>query len=507
MDVDWIGTYVDQISRLPNARSQPTKLVSSAINSRGVKEDQVIINAVIKRGKNSEFKMLVKHDGHFHILHDCVLPGGSCKCFGFTHSRRHTPKSLFVAITKECWHNILKYHLLNGGRQIVYLKIGETDYAPEISIRHKIVRYGENQEGETPDGQRFMEICHNENQILRRITNSGEYSEDVTLHEPEMFNGEDDSPVKRHKRRRNWRTDEEEEQKEIERVMLEICAAPITDCFRTSTWTDPSCDLRAIGASNANLKIVQEMLKIRFANFSLLELKKFYESRIVTPHWAAVSLEKFYETYHKRDDSFNFLIKLFVFQLTAGKHVVNNKLSKDRHLWEPILYAFLKKIILHLDRKNGKENALYYLSHKSNCCKSAWINCIKDYLLNCAEMYNVNKFKSFPMQNTPNKRLIVWNEPNFESSAIMELKKVLAGDPFSADVKYSSAQDVKHTPVILSSNVDVLKDYKEHFECRVHYIIWQEVPFIDKNNTKKLHPMAFQDLIEATENYYEDNII
>lgn len=122
-------------------------------------------------------------------------------------------------------------------------------------------------------------------------------------------------------------------------------------------------------------------------------------------------------------------------------------------------------------------------------------------------MYNVNKFKSFPMQNTPNKRLIVWNEPNFESSAIMELKKVLAGDPFSADVKYSSAQDVKHTPVILSSNVDVLKDYKEHFECRVHYIIWQEVPFIDKNNTKKLHPMAFQDLIEATENYYEDNII
>lgn len=53
-----------------------------------------------------------------------------------------------------------------------------------------------------------------------------------------------------------------------------------------------------------------------------------------------------------------------------------------------------------------------------------------------------------------NKRVLYWDEPNFEPAAIETLKMLLAGDKCPANIKYKDHQIINKTPVIITTNFD-----------------------------------------------------
>lgn len=51
-------------------------------------------------------------------------------------------------------------------------------------------------------------------------------------------------------------------------------------------------------------------------------------------------------------------------------------------------------------------------------------------------MGNFNRIRSFPLMECVDRRIILWNEPVMEPSAIETLKMILGGDTTNAKVKY-----------------------------------------------------------------------
>ncbi|GBP81268.1 Putative non-capsid protein NS-1 [Eumeta japonica] len=64
-------------------------------------------------------------------------------------------------------------------------------------------------------------------------------------------------------------------------------------------------------------------------------------------------------------------------------------------------------------------------------------------------MGNFNKFDKFPLMECVQKRVIMWNEPNFEPGAEEILKTVFGGDV--TNVKTTNYQETTDTPTELSA--------------------------------------------------------
>ncbi|KAH8036252.1 hypothetical protein HPB51_021496 [Rhipicephalus microplus] len=101
---------------------------------------------------------------------------------------------------------------------------------------------------------------------------------------------------------------------------------------------------------------------------------------------------------------------------------------------------------------------------------------------------NFNRYTSFPLQDTVGRRILVWNEPNCESSAFDTVKKIFGGDVDSVAVKYTADQTISRTPVIVLSNNEVFPD-DDALNHRVWRYKWRACPPLKKYN-KKIHPMA-----------------
>jgi len=118
-------------------------------------------------------------------------------------------------------------------------------------------------------------------------------------------------------------------------------------------------------------------------------------------------------------------------------------------------------------------------------------------------MTNWNRYERFPLQMLVDKRIGFWNEPNCEPSAFEDLKKVLGGEYYCANIKNKNHAEIQRTPIVITGNVDIFKNNLP-LDHRINKFHWRNAPFLLENKSFKLHPMAFQDLMRMTENYYEE---
>lgn len=93
----------------------------------------------------------------------------------------------------------------------------------------------------------------------------------------------------------------------------------------------------------------------------------------------------------------------------------------------------------------------------------------------------MNRNSSFPFNNCINKRILHWDEPNFDPNALETLKKLFSGNEFPANVKYFNFQNLLRTPVICTANSNVFLRV-EAFKCRI-----QNFKIISLNLTLNLH--------------------
>jgi phage/plasmid-associated DNA primase len=106
-----------------------------------------------------------------------------------------------------------------------------------------------------------------------------------------------------------------------------------------------------------------------------------------------------------------------------------------------------------------------------------------------------NKQNIFAYQECVNRRILLWNEPNYSAEETDNLKMLLGGDNFTCRVKYKNDVSVQRTPVIVLSNewVAFMKD--ETYDHRIVVYSWQYAPML-KEYSSKPHPLVLLELYE-----------
>lgn len=170
-------------------------------------------------------------------------------------------------------------------------------------------------------------------------------------------------------------------------------------------------------------------------------------------------------------------------------HLIRHQCNDD----DEQIHVFLNAVVDIIDKRIPKCNCLVIHSLPS-AGKNFFFDMIFAILMNYGQLGGANKHNLFAFQEAPNKRLIVWNEPNYESGVVDTLKMMFAGDNCPVRVKYSMDANVTRTPVIVLTNTHVSFMSDTAFRDRIITFNWQPAPFL-KEIEYKPYPMAFFDLL------------
>lgn len=155
---------------------------------------------------------------------------------------------------------------------------------------------------------------------------------------------------------------------------------------------------------------------------------------------------------------------------------------------------FVTNLYNLLERRVPKKNCMEIVSPPS-AGKNFFFDAVVSFYINRGTIHNFNKYSSFPLQDAVGKRILIWNEPNCESSAFETIKKIFGGDVDSVAVKYSSDMTVTRTPVIVLSNHETFPRIPA-FNHRMFRYRWQTCPKLLEYD-KKVNPLALINLFDA----------
>lgn len=154
---------------------------------------------------------------------------------------------------------------------------------------------------------------------------------------------------------------------------------------------------------------------------------------------------------------------------------------------------FLTAVVDIIDKRIPKCNTLVVISPPS-AGKNFFFDMIFSICVNYGQLGQANRHNLFAFQEAPNKRVLVWNEPNYESSLTDTIKMMTAGDPFTVRVKNKPDMHVRRTPLIVMTNVQVDFMYDHAFVDRLIKFRWTPAPFL-KECEFKPYPMAFFEIL------------
>ena len=154
---------------------------------------------------------------------------------------------------------------------------------------------------------------------------------------------------------------------------------------------------------------------------------------------------------------------------------------------------FLTSLVDVIDKRLPKCNSLCVKSPPT-AGKNFFFDMIFAIILNYGQLGQANKHNVFAFQEAPNKRLLLWNEPNYCASLTDTIKMMLGGDPYTVRVKHMQDTHVKRTPVIIltNNNVNFMSDIA--FRERIVKFEWKYAPML-KNIEMKPYPLCFFDLL------------
>lgn len=183
--------------------------------------------------------------------------------------------------------------------------------------------------------------------------------------------------------------------------------------------------------------------------------------------------------YGTREESLEWIDQLMKFQFEEDEEKITH---------------FLTSLVDVLDKKLAKCNTLVVHSPPSGG-KNFFFDMIFAILLNYGQLGQANKHNVFAFQEAPNKRVLLWNEPNYCSSLTDTIKMMLGGDPYTVRVKHLNDLHVKRTPVIVLTNNVVNFMTDKAFNDRIVKFKWKAAPFLKEIDCKP-YPLAFFDLLD-----------
>lgn len=221
-------------------------------------------------------------------------------------------------------------------------------------------------------------------------------------------------------------------------------------------------------------------IQTKLCQWSLDDFISLYMESL--PIFCAVNVE-FEQYYFNVDESKEQLIDLITYQLNIEYDNPDLIFSEVKNFLECIYNVCEKKI--------PKCNSIYIVSPPSSG-KNYFMDAILSFYLNVGNVANYNKNNNFPFQDAINRRMNLWNEPNFMPSSIDTLKMLCGGDTMHVNIKFQKHVPLYRTPLIVLSNKHVFKD--KAFNDRMIKYDWRPAPQL-KLLRKKPHPFVWPILL------------
>ena len=283
--------------------------------------------------------------------------------------------------------------------------------------------------------------------------------------------------------------------------VLATSCSPLKEIFQTSKYYEDEF-WSSVKESNEDMKHGLDLAHKKVLHWSLKDFRAHYATFVNKnyPVWSAYDYKRFDEHYIPRAESFKLLYQLLRHQFNNDFDLAEDQ-EDDCETVKYNVYANVRTLIELLDKKSGKKNTIYICS-EPNAGKTFFCDMIADYFLCPGTMKHWNRNNAFPIEELVCSRVAFWNEPSYELGVEDELLKLLGGDRISVNAKYKSAKQIGTVPVIITSN-KMKFPTTSAFRERVIYWNWRTSPFLQYVGNKRLHPMAFEDLISAVENYFE----
>lgn len=422
--------------------------------------------------RRSGFLGYVDDGDHIHIIHDCSYSQRTCRCrfrevlsqFGVFKRNERFVRSL-ADIEESDWRRIFLYYFLSkrGIKQLSNQGIPirfDLD-SKSVQDRESLREWAE--EFRREQALRAVSVSGIKQSRNKRSIGETDFGSE------EGFHGEESNGKEFHG-------------KKSKRV-------PIWDTVRTQVF---ALLARWHPAPLQAIKSVEE-----FKQSSLLTNPKHdaYVNKAITLYSDALvdySLRDFYELlkhcenpifykgveYGSEEESLDILVQLMQHQFDDD---------------EGKIQEFLQTLVDILDKKIPKKNCIAVKSPPS-AGKNFFFDMLCAIFVNYGQLGRANKQNLFAFQEAPNKRLLIWNEPNYEMAMTDTIKMMMAGDPYNVRVKHMADQPVQKTPVIVMTNEMVPFLYDAAFKDRIAKYEWSAAPFL-KNINFKPCPIAFFSLL------------
>lgn len=167
---------------------------------------------------------------------------------------------------------------------------------------------------------------------------------------------------------------------------------------------------------------------------------------------------------------------------------IDNLLKFQFNEDEEDICKFLTALVDVVDKKLPKCNGLCVHS-PPNAGKNFFFDMLFALCLNYGQLGQANRYNVFAFQEAPNKRILLWNEPNYESSLTDVIKMMMGGDPYTVRVKNQMDTHVRRTPVIILTNNVVPFMADMAFQTRIVKFNWHPAPQL-KQIELKPNPMC-----------------
>lgn len=436
------------------------RYISDVFLFRGRRERDRTLEILCQYGgsrRNGMFAYSVESD-HIHIIHDCTYSGRNCRCtfkekiepFGNFGPDRKYNKPLHE-FTRTDWYDVFVYFFLakRGARNIWFR--GKNWEVPSDA---KLVRWEE---------------VYNTRRQMVRIEDSGSDSECERQADKRPRRSVDStSDYAVHGKKPSFKGKYAYIKLQTKALLVKYYCSPVSAIRDVKEFRD---DVMLSDPKN------KEYLQAAFDDFGKdimdMSLREIYEMLKDGNPKFFLSMN-----YGNREESMEIIDSFIRFQCGDDDEQV---------------CVFLNAVVDILDKRIPKCNCLVIHSPPSSG-KNFFFDMVFAICMNYGQLGMANKNNLFAFQEAPNKRLLVWNEPNYEAAVTDTLKMMFAGDPYTVRVKHAMDTHVRHTPVIVLTNNPVAFMHDTAFKDRIIKFRWEPAPFL-KDVEFKPYPLTFFDLL------------
>nr|QKE54882.1 MAG: nonstructural protein [Parvoviridae sp.]QKE54956.1 MAG: nonstructural protein [Parvoviridae sp.] len=447
----------------------------------------------LQRAFHGSIFIIGEHGNHYHVVHDCNWSSSTCRCsrirgieFDSEHGRsrfRYNRKITSTAAWDiDHWINLLIY-LSTAERRLNYVEISGKcwlrDHRGKSSTLFQggsfrlersleSVRLSDENCSAKQLGPHSYPGDEIDQEHYGTAETSGRFQEDSV--------SEAGSSTSFGSRFGRGATAAQKEKKSLFQYLQGVIFSPPKALFASRLWL------------KSNFRYTDR--RKNYFQVTFEELKLFYVERSISDIWAHVldidSTKIFYasenkdEYYYGMRDSVKYLEALLFFQFHTADRV----------------RTFLLNLKCILDKERPKVNTLFIYG-APNAGKNFFFDAVAHYCVNFGIISNWTKYNAFPLQDCVNRRLLMWNEPNFEDGVEETLKMLFGGDQCGARIKYEGDGIIQRTPIIVLSNEDPFPT-NVAFRTRMIKYTWQPCKHLRKLK-KKPFPLAIAYLLARWE--------